>query len=319
MMNRRSVLTGLVSAPFVTRAFAQGSTRETKFVVPFNAGGANDVMMRQLQPILKEQGLSIIIENIVGANGSIGMRNIAQAEPDGFTIGMGTSSTLAFIAQGKTPLKNDQFAHLVRASVDPLILLVPGKSPIQTIDQFVDHLKKNPGKVSVGTPGTFTPNHMLASLVARAADVPYLMVPYTGGSKVVQDLTGGQVESAILKPNETLGQILEKLVRPIGVFANERLSLLPDVPTFKERGIDVFPYGPVTQMSWIAAPAKLPAELREKVTKAFRTAIADKRFTAFAEKNGFVVDDLTGDAMAREVDTVTNAMRAVFKQVFKET
>src|ERR1044072_6200846 len=86
--------------------------REITFIVPCNAGGSNDVAARSLDPILREQGIKIVIENVVGATGSIGMRRIASSAPDGYTIGMGTSSTLALIAQGKTNLKNSEFTHI---------------------------------------------------------------------------------------------------------------------------------------------------------------------------------------------------------------
>src|SRR5262245_62360230 len=102
-------------------AASQASTaefpqREISFVVPWNAGGSNDVAARALEPLLKERGISIVVENVVGATGTIGMRRVAAAPPDGYTVGMGTSSTLALIAQNKTPLKNDQFTHLARVS-----------------------------------------------------------------------------------------------------------------------------------------------------------------------------------------------------------
>lgn len=319
MLNRRATLTGLATAGLATSVRAQGSNREVLFIVPWNAGGSNDILARLLQPLLKEQGVSIIIENVVGATGSIGLRRVAAAEPDGYTLGMGTSSTLALIAQGKTPLRNDNFVHLARVSVDPLMLLVPGKGPHQTLEAFVEYMKKNPGKVSIGTPGNFNLNHIFASMTARAAGVEYLNVPYTGGSKVVADLSGGQVDAAVLKPSESLGQIQENLVKALGVFANERLSLFPDVPTFKERGFDVFPYGPVEQMAYVVAPAKLPPEIATRLTDAFRKAIADPRFKEFGTKNGFLTDDLTGAALTKEVDDVAKSISIVARQVFKDS
>src|SRR5437868_7277869 len=88
--------------------------RDVTFIVPWNAGGSNDVAARALDPLLREHGIKIVIENVVGATGTIGMRRVAAAAPDGYTIGMGTSSTLALIAQGKTPLTNAQFTHIAR-------------------------------------------------------------------------------------------------------------------------------------------------------------------------------------------------------------
>jgi tripartite-type tricarboxylate transporter receptor subunit TctC len=319
MFNRRFVLAGLSAATLGTGARAQGGGREVLFIVPWNAGGSNDILARQLQPLLREQGVSIIIENVVGATGSIGLRRVAASEPDGYTLGMGTSSTLALMAQGKTPLTNEQFTHIARVSTDPLMLLVPGKGKHQTIESFIDHMKKNPGKVSIGTPGNFNLNHIFASMTARAAGVDYLNVPYTGGSKVVADLVGGQIDAAVLKPSESLGQVQEKLVNTVGVFANERLALFPDVPTFKERGIDVFPFGPVEQMAYVVAPAKLPPDVAAKLTAAFRKAIADPRFKEFGAKNGFLTDDLTGEALTREVKAVAKSISTVARQVFKET
>jgi tripartite-type tricarboxylate transporter receptor subunit TctC len=290
--------------------------RDITFIVPWNAGGSNDVAARALDPILREQGIKIVIENVVGATGSIGMRRIASSSPDGYTIGMGTSSTLALIAQGKTQLKNSEFTHIARVSTDPLILLVSSKAPQKSLDDFIGHMKSNPNKVTIGTPGNYNINHIFASMTARAAGVNYVNVPYTGGAKVVGDLIGQHVDSGILKPSETLGQIQDNMLKPLGVFANERLELFPDVPTFKEKGFDMFPYGPVVQMAYIVAPANLPADVRTKLISAFRNAITDPRFKEFARKNAFLVDDMTGDALTREVENVAAALGTVAEKVF---
>jgi tripartite-type tricarboxylate transporter receptor subunit TctC len=244
------------------------------------------------------------------------MRRVASAAPDGYTIGMGTSSTLALIAQGKAPLTNAQFTHIARVSTDPLMLLVSTKAEQKTLEDFIGYMKGNPDKVTVGTPGNYNLNHIFASMTARAAGVNYVNVPYTGGSKVVADLLGQHVDSGVLKPSETLGQIQEGLLKPIGIFANQRLEMFPDVPTFKDRGYDVFPYGPVVQMAYVVAPANLPADVRTKLITAFRAAIQDPRFKEFAQKNAFLVDDLTGDALTKEVDSVAAALGTVAAQVF---
>jgi tripartite-type tricarboxylate transporter receptor subunit TctC len=290
--------------------------RDITFIVPWNAGGSNDVAARALDPILREQGIKIVIENVVGATGSIGMRRIASSAPDGYTIGMGTSSTLALIAQGKTNLKNSEFTHIARVSTDPLLLLVPSTAPQKSLEDFIGHMKSNPDKVTIGTPGNYNINHIFASMTARAAGVNYVNVPYTGGAKVVGDLLGRHVDSGVLKPSETLGQIQENLLRPLGVFAGQRLEQFPDVPTFKDKGFDVFPYGPVVQMAYVVAPANLPADVRTKLITSFRAAITDPRFKEFANKNAFLVDDLTGDALTREVESVANALGTVADKVF---
>jgi tripartite-type tricarboxylate transporter receptor subunit TctC len=317
MIRTAAVALTLAATLQATSGLAQSfPQRDITFIVPWNAGGSNDVAARALDPILREQGIKIVIENVVGATGSIGMRRIASSTPDGYTIGMGTSSTLALIAQGKTNLKNSEFTHIARVSTDPLILLVPSTAPQKSLDDFIGYMKSNPDKVTIGTPGNYNVNHIFASMTARAAGVNYVNVPYTGGAKVAGDLLGGHVNSGVLKPSETLGQIQEGLLKPLGVYANERLELFPDVPTFKEKGFDVFPYGPVLQMAYVVTPANLPADVRTKLITAFRAAITDPRFKEFAKKNAFLVDDMTGDALTKEVDNVSVALGTVAEKVF---
>lgn len=291
-------------------------SKEIRFVVPWNAGGSNDIAARALANILGEQGVRVIVENVPGATGGIGMAKVAAAEPDGYTIGMGTSSTLAIIAQKLTPLRSEQFTPIARVTTDPLMLLVPAGSPNGTLEGFVGHVKKNPGKVSIGTPGSNNLNHIFAVMTGRAATVDIIVVPYTGGSKVVADLAGRQIEGAVLKPSESKAQIDGGLVKPIGVFANERLKVMPDVPTFKEKGFDVFPHGPLVQMAYIVAPANLPPAVRDKLTALFRGAIQSAKFKAVAEGGGALVDDVTGAALGREIADVEKSLAVVAKQVF---
>lgn len=291
-------------------------SKEIRFIVPWNAGGSNDIAARALAQLLAEQGIRMVVENVPGATGSIGMSRVASATPDGYTLGMGTSSTLALIAQNLTPLRNEQFAPIARVTIDPLILLVPASSPHATLESFIDHVRKNNGKVSIGTPGNNNLNHIFAVMTGRAAGAEVLAVPYTGGSKVIADLAGKQIDAAVLKPSESKAQIDGGLVKPIGVFANERLQVLPNVPTFKEKGFDVFPYGPLVQMAYIVAPAATPEAVRERLIAIFRKAIQGDKFKTSAQQGGAVVDDLTGAALGREINGVQKSLNEVGKKVF---
>lgn len=301
-----------------TATYAQDTfpSKEIRLVVPWNAGGSNDIAARALADVLMKKGVRVIVDNVAGATGSIGMQKVANAPADGYTIGMGTSSTLALMAQGLTPLKSEQFAPIARVTSDPLTLLVPVGSPLGTLDAFLAQVRKNPGKVSVGTPGSNNLNHIFAVMAGRVAASEVNVIPYTGGSKVIADLAGKQIDAAVLKPGESKAQIDGGLVKPIGVFANERLKVLPDVPTFKEKGYDVFPYGPLVQMAYLVAPAKVPADVRAKLTKLFQDAIQSAEFKAVAAQGGALVDDLTGTALAAEIAAVEKSLAVVGKQIF---
>lgn len=290
--------------------------REIRFIVPWNAGGSNDLAARQLSQLLAEQNVRMVVENLPGATGSIGMTRVANAPADGYTVGMGTSSTLALIAQGLTPLKNEQFTPIARVTMDPLILLVPAGAPYSTLEGFLEHIKKNPGKVSIGTPGNNNLNHIFAVMTGRVAGTEIVAVPYTGGAKVIADLAGKQIEGAVLKPSESQAQIDGGLVKPIALFANERLKALPEVPTFREKGYNVFPYGPLVQMAYIVAPAGLQPAVRDRLTQIFSRALQSAKFRAWAEGSGAVVDDLTGAALGREITNVQKSLNDVGSKVF---
>lgn len=322
-LTRRIVLATMAATTLLAGAgpsLAQSSypEREIRWIIPWNPGGSNDIMARFLQPLLEKEGLPVVIENVPGGTGAVGMGQVATAQPDGYTIGNGTSSTLALIAQDKAPLENDHFTHIIRVSVDPLMLLVPGDAPYDSLQEFLDHMKQKPGEVTIGTPGTGNLNHVFAAMTARGAGVEYRHVPYPGGSRVVAELMGHQIEAGVLKPSETMEQIEAGDLKPLGVFGSERLDVLPDLPTFEEVGIDVFPYGPVVQMAYIEAPAGLDPEVRQKLTDAFHAAITSEEFGAFAKQNGFVIDPISGEELDKEVEGVAKAIGQVAEQVFTE-
>lgn len=293
-------------------------TKEIKLVVPWNVGGSNDISARLISKILADEGITVVVDNVAGATGTIGMTKVANAEPDGYTIGMGTSSTLAMIAQGLTPLKNEQFAPIARVTTDQLLLLVPKDGPAKDLDSFEAMIKKRPGKISIGTPGSNNLNHIFAVMTGNVVNSEIITVPYTGGAKVIIDLAGKQLDAAVLKPSESKAQIDSNMVMPLGVFANERIKSMPNIPTFKEKGYNVFPYGPLVQMAYLAAPAKTPPEIQERLIAIFNKAIQDPRFKAASEDGGARVDSLTGKALGAEVVAVTNTLAVVGKKVFSE-
>ena len=310
------VLALLIGSTLLSTGYAADfPTKEIRLIVPWNVGGSNDISARLISRILSEQGINVLVDNIPGATGAIGMTKAATAEPDGYTIGMGTSSTLSMIAQNLTPLRNDQFAPIARVTTDQLLLLVPADGPAN-LEAFLDTVKKNPGKISIGTPGSNNLNHIFAVMSGRVVNTDIITVPYTGGSKVVVDLAGKQLDAAVLKPSESKAQIDAGLVRPIGVFANERIKTLPNVHTFKEKGYDVFPYGPLLQMAYLVAPAKTPPAIQERLIAIFSKAIQDPRFKQASEDGGSKVDDSTGKALGNEINAVTKTLSVVGKKIF---
>lgn len=291
--------------------------REIRMIVPWASGGSTDIAARFLQKLLAEDGFRLIVENVPGASAIIGLTRVANAAPDGYVIGMGTSSTLSLAAQGLTPLRVDQFMSIANASTDPLLLLVPTAGGPPTLEAFLEHMKENPGKVSMETSGNNNTTHIFCIMTEQAAKTGFIPVPYPGGTRVITDFVGKHIQAAVLKPSESKSQIDAGLARPTATFTEKRLSWYADVPTFKEKGYDVFPYTPVVQMSYVVAPAGLPPPIREKLIAVFRKAIQSPQYKAFAEQNGFYVDNLNGAAHEAELVSMQKAFRTVGTKIFK--
>ena len=309
----------LLTIAFALPAFSQQAfpAREIHFIVPWDGGGANDLAARHLQDILAADRILVVVENAAGANGTIGLSKVANATPNGYTVGMGTSSTISAMVNKVTTLQNKQFESIARISTDPFLLYVNTSSPNATLEKFMDNMKANPAKVSIGIAGTYTVPHMLIEMASRAAKTTYVHIPYSGSSKVIVSMLGEHIDAAILKASDGKAMADAGKIKPIGAFDRQRLSAYPDVPTFAEKGYDVFPFGNIVQMSYVVAPAGLPEPVKQRLIAIFSKAIQSPKFKAFAAENSFLADDLTGKQLDTEAQAIQAAMDKVMPTFFK--
>lgn len=306
----------VLTASTVQAAFP---TREIRLVVPWGPGGATDIMARQLQPIFKERfGVTLAIINVAGGNSVVGMTEVATARPDGYTVGVASSTILALIAQGQVGWDVDRFTNLALLSEDPLLLLVRASAPWRDLRSFMEYVKQHPGEVRVGTSGSRNVNHGLAVLAAESVGSTIRHVPFDSGAVTVAALMGGHIDAAVLKPNETMSQLRSGEVRALGVFRSQRLSVLPDVPTFAEMGYDVFAKGEVAQISFLVAPAGIPADVRTRLIEMFDEAIQSPQFQAFAAQQGFVAPSVTGAELDGYVTDLMKGLRALAQTAFQQ-
>lgn len=318
---RKLALTFAVAAAGLMGGTAQANTdafpeRAITLIVPWNPGGSVDLTGRKLSDILGRSGVKVVVENVPGASSTIGLTKVADAKPDGYTVGLATSSLMGVIAQDMTKLRVTDFTALNQTTVEQLILVVPAASPANSIDDFVKLMKEKPGGVSIGTPGSNNVNHTFAAALAQAVKTDYTHVPYTGGAKVLVDLGGNQIDAGVLKPSETISQIQSGLIKPIGVFSKSRVDILPEVLTFAEKNIDVFPYGALEQMSYLVGPKGLPPEIARKLEKLFGDAIASDAYKEFAVQYGMKVTDLRGDALQKEAIAIQDTFNTVAPKIF---
>lgn len=260
--------------------------RPVTIVVPFAAGGASDILARQLGKQLSQVlGQSFVADNRVGAGGAVGARTVARAAPNGYTLVMGTNASHAIAATvnknlGYDPLRN--FSPISLVAHVPQILMVHPSLPVNNIPELIAYAKANPGKLNFASAGNGTPGHLGMELFKIMAGVDMAHVPYNGGGPGLLALAGGQVQLMADNVNSALAQIRGGKVKAIAVTTNRRSSALPDLPTIAEQGLAGFDSG-----SWFAlfAPADTPrdvlAKLNAEVGKALN--VPEVRSTLLAQ------------------------------------
>jgi len=251
-------------------------------VVPFPPGGVADIVGRPFADALsRELKTPVVIENKPGAGGGIGMGVVAKAKPDGYTLLLALSS-ISILPEadkvlGRAPLyRLDQFAPIARLTADPTVLAVRADSRWNTLQEFIDDARKRPGAITYGSSGNYGTMHMPMEMLAHAADIKLLHVPFTGGGPAVVALLGGQVDALSTGPSTVLQHVKAGKVRVLASWGDHRLASLPDVRTLSESGYDAVFF----QWSGLFAPAGTPAPIIARLREAARIAAADSRFAS---------------------------------------
>ena len=251
-------------------------------VVPFPPGGVADIVGRPFADALsRELKTPVVIENKPGAGGGIGMGMVAKAKPDGYTLLLALSS-ISILPEadkvlGRAPLyRLDQFAPIARLTADPTVLAVRADSSWNTLQEFIDDARKRPGAITYGSSGNYGTMHMPMEMLAHAADIKLLHVPFTGGGPAVVALLGGQVDALSTGPSTVLQHVKAGKVRVLASWGDHRLASLPDVRTLSESGYDAVFF----QWSGLFAPAGTPAPIIARLREAARIAAADSRFAS---------------------------------------
>lgn len=320
-LTRRSLAAlaaALCCAPLLATAQGTYPTREIRLIVPWGAGGSVDIIARRIAKIAEEDGLRLVVDNLPGATGAIGLAKVATSPPDGYTLGVATTSQQALVAQGMTKTRNDQFTYLNQVAVEQFVLLVPSKGTVQTLPAFLKMMKDRPGKVSIAIAGSNNVPQILAATMAKTQGVEYIPVAYNGGAKAIMDLAGGQVNASILKPSEAKGQLDAGLVKAIGVFSEKRLSTMPAVPSFGEHGMNMYPEGPLPQTTYLVGPSGMPTDVVAKLTRIFSKVMASDEYRKFADDYEFSPTDLVGPALKKQTDELQATLDRVAPKMFKK-
>lgn len=257
-----------------TQAFAQAyPTKPVTIVVPYAAGGATDVIARMVgQKLSDKWGQPVIVNNRPGAGTAIGAESVVRAPADGYTLYMTTAahtiSASLYKKLSYDPIKD--FAPISLTSVVPLVLVASPKLPAHTLQELIQYAKANPG-VTYGSPGNGSPQHLTGALFKSQTKLDLIHVPYKGDAPMLNDLLGGQVQTAFVTLSAAIPHIKSGKINAIALAHPKRIDAIDKVPTFTEAGMSGF-----EAATWFGlfSSASVPADLQNKIYQDVSTIVA---------------------------------------------
>jgi tripartite-type tricarboxylate transporter receptor subunit TctC len=316
MANRTARLVAVLGLVLLaTGATAQDyPSRPITLVVPYTAGGGNDVMARIVaEKMSKTLGQQIVIENKGGAGGSIATRQVAKAAPDGYTLGLGGTGTLAinptlYPNVGYDPRRDFSPVGLIATSA--LVVLVHPSFEAKTIPELIALARREPGRLNYASAGTGSGIHLGSELLAHMAGIKLTHIPYKGSSPALTDLIGGHVAIYLSSLPPAVALVREGKVRALAVTGPKRSAVFPDLPTVAEAALPgyeaVLHYG-------IVAPAGTPQPIIDKLNAAMRAALAEPDVRARIIADGAEPLSTTPAEYAADIDREETKWSAIVK------
>ena len=294
----------LVLLAFSCAAHAQYPAKPVRIVAPFAPGGLADVLARALgERLARSTGQPFVVENRPGAGGNVGADIVARAEPDGYTLLMSSAGILTIneFLYAQMPFNPATALQPVSVVAEmPMLLVVRAQLPAQSVAQFIEAAKREPGGLFFGSPGNGTTGHLGMELFMQATGIKLQHVPYKSAAEAVNAAIAGQTHAMFDNPPTVMAQIKAGALRALGVAAKERLAQLPDVPTIAEGGVKDF-----EASSWfgLVAPGKTPRAVVDRLAEETARAVKDPEMQGRFAQSGARLVGNTPDQFTAMVTT----------------
>lgn len=308
-------LLGALIFPVFCQAFDYPN-KPIEVIVAYEAGGGTDVGARILAKVAKKYiPQPLVIVNKPGAGGEIGFTALAQANPDGYTIGFINPPTIVLLPfQRKVAYKMSDYRYIINVMEDIGALCVRTESPYKTLNDFVKAAKEKPGELTVGNAGSGSDAHMTALDFAKKTNISINPVPFKGASDARTAALGGHVDAIVMKVGEAKPFVQSKQIRILAIAAGERLKEFFDVPTFKERGISTA----MTTTRAIAGPRGIPNYAVKYLHDHLKKTMEDPEFIELTEKTGVYVRYMTPEEYKKYLDGIEETYGPMWKEIGKK-
>jgi tripartite-type tricarboxylate transporter receptor subunit TctC len=284
-------------------------SKSIELTAPSSAGGSTDLISRAVAKAAeKPLGQSVVVVNKEGANGAIGGKEVLNSRADGYKMVLLPQSLFAIgplLEADSGAIDLADMSYVAGLTVEDYVMTVPASSPAKSIDDLIQA-----APVTFGTTGAGTGSQLAQALLFASAKVKATDVPFDGGSELITALLGKQVDVGVNQIAEAVSQIKAGKLRPIAVFAQERVEALPEVKTATEQGYDIV----VNQRRWLAAPKDVPESILESMRESIATAKEDPGFQTFLKDNSIETWDIEPDEVKAEVESARQQYADLSKQ-----
>lgn len=311
------VVTAILFSGLAAASNWPDNNRTMKFMIPWPAGGLNDLIARSINDeVGKSMGITIVPEYRPGAGGTVGVGALSRAKPDGYTIGMGNLGPLTIypnLYQDRLYEVSTDLIPIMSFAASPLVLVVPATSSIESAAELAEKMREEPGEFNFASVGVGSPQHLTFELFQQRNEIEGVHIPYNGTAEYMVDLTSGALHAtfdtlALLMPHIKAGDL-----KPLAVTTSERIGLIPEVPTLMEEGL-MQSDDQITSWYGLIVPAGTPEEIAARLFEEYNRVAQSDQIQQLLAENGLMYETVDRQVYKENIEKETRRWKTIIEQ-----